>query len=436
MVAKSRELDIVLLGANGYTGKWTAEYMTNNLPTSIKWAIAGRSEAKLNALAEELQTLNSTRSPPPIIVTQLSAPELTALAKRTKVLINAVGPYHLYSTPVVQACAENGTHYVDATGETPWVKEIIVKFEAAAKKSGAIIIPEAGLESSPSDLLAYTATKLIRKVWDCGVMDMVAAVHELKSSGASGGTLATGLGLMDHYSAAQMKESLTNPFLLAPLQLRPYTKETIYPPTPQPNTYFRTTLENLTGVWSYPRLGRLTTSITAKPNVAIVHRSAGLNPYLYGFNFSYEEFMAVGNPIVGFLIHFALAAMTVLLAISPIRALFKAIAPYKPGTGPTKESSKNDAFELRGVAIAEQLSKIPRKAMATLRFEGGAYELTGLFLAEAAMVLLDAKAVEEVKGKFGGGVLTPSCLGDPFVDRVKNAGVYLEVKQIGDTGSK
>jgi short subunit dehydrogenase-like uncharacterized protein len=435
-MASRRELDIVLLGATGYTGKWTAEHITTHLPTNIKWAIAGRSESKLNALSDELKSLNSNRTPPSIITTQLTAPELNSLAKKTRVLINTVGPYHLYSTPVVQACAETGTHYVDATGETPWVKEIIIKFDAAAKKSGAIIIPEVGIESAPSDLIAYAAAKLIRKVWDCGVMDMVGAVHELKSSGASGGTLATGLGLMDHYPASAMKEMVTNPFLLSPTQLRPYTKDTIYPPTPQPNTYDRSTMQKFTGVWNYPRLGTLATSITAKPNEAIVHRSAGLNPYLYGFNFSYEEFMAVNSTPVGMMIHFALATLTFLLAIPPFRMLFKALAPYKPGAGPTKESSKQDAFEMRGVAVAEQLSKIPRKAMATLRFEGGMYELTGLFLAEAAMTLLDVKAVEEVKRQFGAGLLTPACLGDPFVERVKDAGVKLEVKQIGDTGSK
>ena len=311
-----------------------------------------------------------------------------------------------------------------------------MKFDETAKISGAILIPEAGIESAPSDLLAYAATKLVRKVWDCGVMDLVAAVHELKSSGASGGTLATGLGLMDAYPAAQLKEMMTNPFLLSPSQLRPYTKDTIYPPTPSPNTYDRSTLQRFTGVWSYPRLGTLTTALMAKPNEAIVHRSAGLNPYLYGFNFSYEEFMAVSNPVVGVLIHFALAAFTFLLAIPPLRALFKSVAPYKPGGGPTKEQSKNDAFELRGVAIAEQLSKIPRKAMATFRFEGGAYELTGMLMAEVAMTLLDVKAMEEVQRQFGSGFLTCACLGDPLVERVKKGGVYLEVKQIGDTGSK
>jgi short subunit dehydrogenase-like uncharacterized protein len=194
-MAPQRELDIVLLGATGYTGKLTAEHITSHLPTSIKWAIAGRTESKLKDLASKLKSLNAQAATPQIITTTLTASELESIAKKTKVLINVVGPYHLYSSPIVEACAKNGTHYIDATGETPWVKEMILKYEETAKKSGAIIIPEVGIESAPSDIIAFKAVQLIRKVWDCGVMDMVAAVHELNTSGASGGTLASGLGL-------------------------------------------------------------------------------------------------------------------------------------------------------------------------------------------------------------------------------------------------
>jgi short subunit dehydrogenase-like uncharacterized protein len=434
-MAASRQYDIILLGATGYTGKLTAEYITTNLPTNIKWAIAGRNQSKLSALANELKSLNSSRSTPDIItVGNLTTPDLTPVVKKTKVLLNTVGPYHLYSTPVVEACAQQGTHYLDVTGETPWVRDIIVKYEETAKKTGAIIIPEVGIESAPSDLVAYIATRLVRKVWDCGVMDVVASVHELKSSGPSGGTLATGLGLADHYSAKQMKECLTNPFVLSPTRIRPYTKDTIYPPNPEPNTYIRTGMQKLTGVWKYPRLGYLATSITAKPNEAIVHRSAGLTPYFYGFNFSYEEYMAVGSPVVGVLIHIAISLLVFLLAFPPTRALMKAFSKYSPGSGPTKESTKGDAFELRAVAVAEQLAKTPRKALATFRWEGGIYQLTAVLLAEAAMVILAKE--EEVKKSHGAGFLTPSCLGDDYVDRLGNAGVKINVQQIGDVGSK
>ena len=44
---------------------------------------------------------------------QLCRVDLDPVAQRTKLIINCVGPYHLYSTPVVAACAVNGTHYID-----------------------------------------------------------------------------------------------------------------------------------------------------------------------------------------------------------------------------------------------------------------------------------------------------------------------------------
>ncbi|KIV81350.1 hypothetical protein PV11_03541 [Exophiala sideris] len=434
-MANTRQYDIILLGATGYTGKLTAEYITSSLPTNIKWAVAGRNQSKLQSLVDELKSLNSTRSTPDIItVANLSTPEVSTLAKKTKVLLNTVGPYHQYSTSVVEACAQTGTHYIDVTGETPWIRDIIVKYEETAKKSGAIIIPGNGVESAPSDLIAYIATRLCRKVWDCGVMDVVASVHELKSSGPSGGTLATGLGLMDHYSASVMKDCLANPFILSPTNLQPYTKDTIYPRNPEPNTYIRTPWQKWTGVWSYPRLGHLATSITAKPNMAIVHRSAGMTPYFYGFNFSYEEYMAVGSPLVGVLIHIALALLTLFLAFPPTRAIMKSLTTVKPGSGPSKESSKGDVFELRAIAVAEQLAKQPRKALATFRFEGGVYELTAILLAEAAMVLLTQG--EEIKKSHGAGFLTPSCLGDEYLERLDNANVKIGVRQIGDEGSK
>lgn len=60
----SKEYDLVVLGATGYTGKFCAEHITSSLPTTIKWAIAGRSEQKLSTLVEELHSLNEDRIPP------------------------------------------------------------------------------------------------------------------------------------------------------------------------------------------------------------------------------------------------------------------------------------------------------------------------------------------------------------------------------------
>ena len=59
-----RQYELVLLGANGYTGRVTAGYITTHLPTDLRWAIAGRSESKLSDLAKELRALNPDRLQP------------------------------------------------------------------------------------------------------------------------------------------------------------------------------------------------------------------------------------------------------------------------------------------------------------------------------------------------------------------------------------
>lgn len=67
MSDKSSQYDLVLLGATGYTGKMCAEHIMTHLPDDLKWAIAGRSSAKLAAVVEELETLGLGRSGPSTI---------------------------------------------------------------------------------------------------------------------------------------------------------------------------------------------------------------------------------------------------------------------------------------------------------------------------------------------------------------------------------
>jgi short subunit dehydrogenase-like uncharacterized protein len=112
-----RKYEIVVFGATGYTGKYTAEHLTTHAPTDLKWAIAGRSENKLKAIADETRALNPDRVAPAIEIAQLNKEDLVKLAQTTKVLISTVGPYHKYGTIAFEACAETGTHYVDCTGE-------------------------------------------------------------------------------------------------------------------------------------------------------------------------------------------------------------------------------------------------------------------------------------------------------------------------------
>ena len=136
----TRTYEIVVLGATGFTGVYTVEAIAQFGPTDLKWAIAGRSQEKLSTLVSQtIKPINPDRLDPAIETCTLDPQELDVLTKKTKVLINAIGPYHLYSEPVVKACAENGTHYIDCTGEVPWVRRMLLKYDQIAINSGAIV---------------------------------------------------------------------------------------------------------------------------------------------------------------------------------------------------------------------------------------------------------------------------------------------------------
>lgn len=410
-MSSPRVYSLVLLGATGYTGKLCAEHITRHLPTTLKWAVAGRSTSKLQDIVDGLKKINPDRNQPDVLSINLNKEELEGLAKKTRVLLNCVGPYHLYSTPVVAACAENGTYYLDVTGETPWVRDLLHKYHDIAKANKAILIPEIGIESAPSDLVAYVAVSAIRKSLDCGVRDVVCSVHEMKGAGVSGGSLATALGIMDQYSLSEIRESM-KPFALSPAP----------PPPSRPSS--RSLLSRLLGPFSYPSLGILTTSITSGPNVAIVHRSSGLMSQFYGKSFHYNEYMGVSSYAVGVLVHCALVFGSILVAVKPFRSLIRRFVT-QPGQGPSAEATAKDSVEFRAIGVADDdnSSGKEKKAMARMRYEGGMYYFTGLLLAEGAMVLLEN---EDLVGQLGGGLLTPACLGEKFIERLRNVNVKIE----------
>ena len=179
----------------------------------------------------------------------------------------------------------------------------------------------------------------------------------------------------------------------------------------------------LFGVRVVPQLGTLTTSRSAAPNISTVQ---GLldGGMLYGPRFQYSEFLTVRNVFVGVVLHFAFIFSAMALAFfPPIRWLVKRLV-YAPGHGLTKEVTSKECLEYRVVATAGPKGPGARQAFAKLRWNGGIYRLTAVFLAEAAMVILsDEKLVQRLDG----GLLTPAVLGQPFVDRMKNAGLVFKV---------
>lgn len=86
----------------------------------------------------------------------------------------------MYGEHAFKACAENGTHYLDVTGEVPWVAEMIKKYEGTAKKNGCIMIPQIGIDSAPADLVTYTLVNTIREKLNAPTAEVMVSLHELR----------------------------------------------------------------------------------------------------------------------------------------------------------------------------------------------------------------------------------------------------------------
>jgi short subunit dehydrogenase-like uncharacterized protein len=176
----------------------TAEHIASKSPAELKWAIAGRSADKLQQLAIRCKELapanpgpgNTSNAPllcnklihdtSAIEVCQLNDKDVSALARKTFSMIAAIGPYALYGEYAFKACAESGTHYVDCTPEVPWTLDMIKKYEAIAKRTGACMIPQCAMESAPSDLLTWAVVTAVRSKLSSYTGDVVVDMHELQ----------------------------------------------------------------------------------------------------------------------------------------------------------------------------------------------------------------------------------------------------------------
>ncbi|MEL7519874.1 MAG: saccharopine dehydrogenase NADP-binding domain-containing protein, partial [Pseudomonadota bacterium] len=119
------EFDIIVYGATGYTGRLVAEYLSNHYGSkdnAPKWAMAGRSQEKLEAVRDEIGAPADT---PLVVADADDVVDLEKMCARTKVVITTVGPYQLYGDKLVAACVKTGTDYTDLCGEPGWMYEKI-----------------------------------------------------------------------------------------------------------------------------------------------------------------------------------------------------------------------------------------------------------------------------------------------------------------------
>ncbi|KAK0349583.1 hypothetical protein LTR94_032525, partial [Friedmanniomyces endolithicus] len=147
------EFDVIVYGASGFTGRLVAEYLALTYPSGLTWAMAGRSLTKLQEVRDEM----GVSADVPLLTANADDPaSLRAMCERTRVIITTVGPYQLYGSDLVAACAATGTAYVDLCGEPGWMREMIDRHDAEAKRTGARIVFSCGFDSIPFDLGVLT----------------------------------------------------------------------------------------------------------------------------------------------------------------------------------------------------------------------------------------------------------------------------------------
>lgn len=390
-----KDLDIVIYGATGFTGKLCVKYLAENAK-GLRWAIAGRDLTKLSQVAIRFSSQTET-----LVADGDDEKALDAITARAKVIISTAGPFHRYSSKLVASCVKNSTHYVDITGETFWIKEIIDKHHSEAVSKGVRIIPSCGYDSLPSDLGVFFSSKQLRKP-----IKRIESYHT-GQGGASGGTIETGFSMGDLNLGKEMQD----PFLLNP--------EDSVTPEQRSLSSDRVKIRKnkIINAWT----GRF---IMATMNTRVVRRSAALleaRQEAYGVDFTYQEYAFYKKYINAFLVSFA-TLLSMIIIGTPIRKLVRRFLP-KPGEGPSQETMKNGFFDCLYTVEAEDGS------FSVFRMHGKGdpgYRVTSKFVCESALALIHDE--ENLPGgKDYGGLLTPaSGLGQPLIDRLSKSGIFFE----------
>uniref|UniRef100_A0A914UP68 Saccharopine dehydrogenase NADP binding domain-containing protein n=1 Tax=Plectus sambesii TaxID=2011161 RepID=A0A914UP68_9BILA len=154
-MAQKREFDIIVFGATGYTGHYVVETLAKSEEAAkYRWAVAGRSILKLRKTLDDVGLLigRNLRTMTAIKADVEDEASLNAMAKRTRLVINTVGPFIQYGEAVVRCCVENGTAHLDTSGEQYYIERMQLKYHTRAGETGAFIVGGSSFASVPVDI--------------------------------------------------------------------------------------------------------------------------------------------------------------------------------------------------------------------------------------------------------------------------------------------
>ena len=384
-----RDFDLVLFGATGFTGELTAQYLAEHAPPGCRWALAGRSTSKLEAVRSRLAETHPDCADLPLLHADADDPaSLKAVAESARVVITTVGPYLLYGGPLVAACAEAGTDYVDLTGEPEFVDRTYLADHDRAVETGARLVHACGFDSIPHDLGAYFTVQQLPAGKPIRLRGIVRS-----NATFSGGTFHSALTAFSR--ARQMREAFAERRRKEP---RPAGRKVR-------TIAGRPGRESALGVWALPLP-------TIDP--IIVARSAAALP-AYGPDFGYSHY--AGLKTLRYTVGSAIAVPGLVLAaqVRPLREALK--KRVKPGDGPSASRRAKSWFSV------DFFGETGDETVHT-RVSGGdpGYTETAKMLAESALCL----AFDD-NPPTAGQVTTAQAMGDALLERLQKAGIDFEV---------
>ncbi len=385
-----RAFDVVVFGATGFTGGLVAEYLARSGARGARWAIAGRSETKLGRVRERCRAISGQA--PEMLIADVADPEsLRRMAAHAHVVLSTVGPFARYGEPVVEACVDARSDYVDITGEPAWVATMIRRFDRPARDSGTRLVPCCGFDSIPHDLGAQFAVEQLPSNQAITVRAVVRA---------SGGiSVGTGSSTLDAFADVDETAGAVRTIVESAELLGKRSVELL------PMAVHR---EMQVDAWGVPLP-------TIDP--AIVLRSARMLD-TYGPSFRYGHFARVERfaSVVG-----GVAGVGALVALARNPAIREQLRTLRaPGEGPTEEQRRRGSFEVDFLAESQSGKR------ARVRVAGGepGYHETSKMVAESALCL----ALDRADTPSRHGVLTTAvAMGATLRAHLVRAGLRFEV---------
>ena len=383
-----RDIDIVLFGATGFTGRLTAEYLARHAPEGLRWALAGRNHSRLEEVRDHLATISPAAAGLELMYADATDPaSLADVAGRASVVITTVGPYLEYGEPLVAACAEAGTDYVDLTGEPEFVDRMWLAHHETAVRTGARLVHACGFDSVPHDLGALFTVRQLPGDQPIRLRGVV------RSSGTfSGGTFHSALNQFSR--ARQMREAAAARRRSEPRLPGRSSRAVAGKPHRDP----------VLGYWLLPLP-------TIDP--IIVARSGSALPW-YGPEFRYSHY--AGTKTLRYAAGGAVGLGAVLGAsqVGPVRRFL--LGKVKAGEGPDESRREKSWFTVD--FVGEGGGRTVRT-----RVSGGdpGYTETAKMLAESALCL----ALDD-NPPSAGQVTTAQAMGDNLLGRLQRAGIRFE----------